>query len=39
MSASLKENGNGTIVADKFQGMYTCNKVAKTVFHYHLYSG
>ena len=40
LTASLSRNGNRTIVADKFskfQGMYTCKKVVKIVFHYHLY--
>ena len=40
LTASLSRNGNRKIVADKcskFQGMYTCKKVVKIVFHYHLY--
>ena len=33
----FNETVKGSIVAYKFQGIYTCKKVAKSVFHDHLY--
>ena len=33
----FNETVKGSIVADKYQGIYTCKKVAKSVFHDHLH--